>query len=481
MKRYLFLLLCLVVVPDAATSAEIKKATISFSAPAYAGMPIWVLIDSPNPDKVRYPYGTNAWNIGLNELEVRRDDKPIEPRKHNAGISVAGGIGGGSIAPPSSPQGRLPLHILYSLTPGTYEVRYSRFSPDFIANEGVRKSITEQSDWTKLTVSPYPEEKRQAWAKKKLDAVPSDTGLLIGDTIPDLLAVPNSDVLQLLLETVCNRHDVAAAFARDNVALFPEPELAVALMEAIKRYGPSEDLAYLLSWQRKALYSRTDVIVESVLPFLASVDPLKVAGSIKALQFIRPSEMGFPVSPSLKQEMDTSVLQAGNRILAERMEAAYSPLAQYLGGAKPPGAGDLLWRMVRQRAAYEQSLICITWLANPNDLPLLTSEMLKDDPSDANSSTRSSVLYQFPRQYGTASYSYLVEIFTKTNARFIGSSAERELVGDNPAIFQAFEKILRTGDPTAQERVQGFVRSHFANMQSASDEEVLRFVQAKAG
>jgi hypothetical protein len=462
-----------------ASSAEVQKSRIRFTEPAFSGMPIWVEIASSNPYKVSYPYSTSAWDIGLNKLEVRQNGQPIQPKKYPPGPPF-NGIVGGSIAPATSPGSRLPLHILYPLKPGSYEVRYTRF--DFrLTNGGGENYVVEQSEWTKLNVLPYPEEKRQAWVDRRLSALPADAGLLIGDAIPELLAVPNAKVLRTLLEILCNRQGIASSFARDTVTMFPESELNTVLMEATRLYGPSEEAAYLVSWRRKGLYSHTAQIVESTLPFLKSSDPSKVSGSIKTLEFIRSPEAGFPLAEELKLRMDNSVLAVSSVILDTKKELAYSNLTQYLAMAKPaPKAREILWRMVDQKAAYEQSLICIAWMANARDLPRLTAELLKDEPADLNGRERSSLPYQFQTQYGPQSYPYLVDVFVKSNARFIRESAEKELVRDDPAVFRALEKILVGDDPAAKKKIRGFVRAHFSPLQSADDEAVLKFVRLKA-
>jgi len=441
-------------------------------------MPIWVQIDSDNLNPVRYPYGTTAWDLGPNQLEVRSNGTLIAPKTFPSKM-VANGLLGGSIAPPSSPRMRLPLHISYSLKPGTYEVRYTRFGFEVVPGKGVEEHAVEQSDWTELTVLPYSEDKRRAWQMQKLSSPPTDAGLLIGDTIPELLADTQSGVLQLLLATMCNRQDVAAQFARDTSAMFTDQELAPSLLQAIERYGPSEEAAYFLSWHRKALYPQTTKLIDAVIPFLLSDRPEKVAGGIKTLGFIKPSEFGFPLNHDLAARMDNAVMDVSDRILTKDMETAYSPLAEYLGGCKPNGARELLWRMIHNQQAYEQSLISIAWLADVRDLPALASELLKDDPLDRDGGRRSSVLYQLPRQYGTASYPYIVQMFVKSDARFVRSSAEEELARIGTAAFPDLATVLRTGDASAQTRVRGFIRLHFPEMQSASDDAVLRFVELK--
>jgi hypothetical protein len=46
-------------------------------------------------------------------------------------------------------------------------------------------------------------------------------------------------------------------------------------------------------------------------------------------------------------------------------------LAEYLGGVKTDRSRTIPWRLVADNTARERALICLTWIADPRDLPEL--------------------------------------------------------------------------------------------------------------
>ncbi len=115
------------------TAGSPAKAVITFEQPVYANMPVWVhvaLPDTPELEQVRvnlrYPLSPDPWDFRGHAFQVTRDGVSlpmrIDPRR-TPSLSGGGAGGGGSIAPPTSPAGRLPLHLLYRFDrPGKYLV-----------------------------------------------------------------------------------------------------------------------------------------------------------------------------------------------------------------------------------------------------------------------------------------------------------------------------------------------------------------------
>ena len=123
------LLLCLAVVTTAGLAqAELPRATITFEQPVYVNMPVWVHVTLPDTPELaraqanlRYPFQEQPQDFHGHDFRVTRDGEAlpaIEARRVSSG-------GGGSVAPPTSPTGRLPLHLLYRFDrPGKYLVKY---------------------------------------------------------------------------------------------------------------------------------------------------------------------------------------------------------------------------------------------------------------------------------------------------------------------------------------------------------------------
>src|SRR5260221_333503 len=117
----------------AATVLLISSSSAAAPAPivlrvdtrALVGMPIWIHADLTGPLAVRYPYGEDPHYFGSNQLELKRNGQLLKPI---AGESRGGPMGtvAGSIAPPGSPQGRLPLPLAFAIDkPGHYSVRWT--------------------------------------------------------------------------------------------------------------------------------------------------------------------------------------------------------------------------------------------------------------------------------------------------------------------------------------------------------------------
>lgn len=87
----------------------------------------------------------------------------------------------------------LPLHLQYRFDePGKYEFRYigTRMEPD--PPRGIRTVVMEESDWTGIEVQPFPEARRREWIRARAREMPSLPEQLIGEAMPDLLALPDA-------------------------------------------------------------------------------------------------------------------------------------------------------------------------------------------------------------------------------------------------------------------------------------------------
>lgn len=170
-----------------------RRVMLSLAGPAYVHMPVWIEIDRPRPYDISYPYSLNPRNFGGGRFEVRRNGiilKPLENPQSN-GPMVFSGLLNGSIAPVGSPHGRLPLHLQYRFdVPGKYEIRFigTRREPD--PGRGIQTVQVDESGWTETEILPYSEAEREKWIEERISKMPASPGMLVGDAIPELLAVP---------------------------------------------------------------------------------------------------------------------------------------------------------------------------------------------------------------------------------------------------------------------------------------------------
>jgi hypothetical protein len=105
--------------------SSVQNFQIHVTNPTYAGLPVWIYAELSFPLEIHYPYGEDPGDFGPNRLELKREHHVLERLPFKPWVG-GGGIVDGSIAPPSSPKNRLPLHLQYSLDkPGMYSVRWA--------------------------------------------------------------------------------------------------------------------------------------------------------------------------------------------------------------------------------------------------------------------------------------------------------------------------------------------------------------------
>lgn len=212
------------------------KATITIKGDAYVDMPIWANIGFPPGfdlyrANLRYPFAYEPWFTWGYNFEVTRDGQPLPRRAPNTSTHglIINGPGGGSAAPPSSPTGRLPLHLFYRFdSPGTYRIRFVlREDIPGVVSKNADGTLRENktllvSEWQELVVKPYTVAQRQAWQKQQVANPPKDVGLLVGDYLPSLLASPDSTVLPAFEKAATHRDPLVQGFAKKCLLYFTD-------------------------------------------------------------------------------------------------------------------------------------------------------------------------------------------------------------------------------------------------------------------
>jgi hypothetical protein len=374
-------------------------ASVKLSGPAYVHMPIWIDVDLPDPHwrSLRYPIAISPADFGGHQFEVRGNGvvlpqiKPTQVLPHGGSrLSSDGMIGGGSLVGlPHEPKNRsrLPLHLIYGFDQaGLYDVRYT--------GRDVDGQVLVRSEWFQFEVQDFPPAKRAAWLEVMRQTAPSDPVELLSDFLPSLLAVSDSKVLAMLEDYLYNSSSLVRQYTLYALSAFDDDVLAKEIPDLLDKQGPTNELAYFLSWRRNLFQTKAPVLVRGALKFLDSPTPLLSSGALQTMYFMK-AHFDWKLNPAMPARMDDEVDKHADRLLATRNRDILQPLALYLGGWKTDRSRDLLWRMVEEGTTREQALICLTWIADPRDLEKLAKY------------NTGNLSYHLNRAYGAAADRYL--------------------------------------------------------------------------
>jgi hypothetical protein len=354
-------------------------ASIKLAGPAYVNMPIWIEVGLPEPQShsLRYPITIWPADFGGHQFEVRRNGVDFPPIKLASsfprtisGPSGLGMIGGGSmLGLPHEPKNRsrLPLHLIYRFDrPGLYEVRYTGYEGRSAGSQALARS-----GWLQFEVRDFPPSKRAAWLAEMRQTAPSDPVELLSDFLPSILAVPDSAVLSMVEEYLYNSNDLVRKYSMYALYAFDNALVLQEIPRLVEKRGPTDELAYLLSWGRDKFQPQVTTLVHSIVKYLDSTAPLLSAGALQALYFIKGG-YDWKANPGMPALMDNEIAAHASRFIETRDVTILQPLALYLGIWKSDTSRDLLWRIVEQGTTVRgQALICLTWIGDPRDLPRL--------------------------------------------------------------------------------------------------------------
>jgi hypothetical protein len=465
MKTLAILALVLASLASAGQDAKAPtEVTISFTSPARSGMPIWLSVHTPQPQYLRYPTSWVATEFGCVDIEVRRGETviaPVELKVPSSSGPVCGALG--------MTEARLPLHLHYpKLEPGTYSVRYQRFYPNFRTRE---KNVLEQSDWTRLEVETATSTQVESWLRDLLAHGPDSPEQLLGDFLPSLLASRSERALGAVLDQIYSHNDNVAHFASHSLNLFDLDLVRRSLVRTIHGRGPSYAFAEALPPIGDKVANQ--LAVESAR-YMESSDPEKVAGAMHLAHMLSFFELGKPTRLKLSRAREASV----QRVLEQRNERAAADLVQFLSQTKTPEAHEQIWRFVTAHLAEEQSLICITWVKDPSDLPRITALLTTYDEADPAGSRKSSVLYGM-KGYGAAAQPYMRTILSNSRQTWVRTSAAQQLALLNDvAGWQFFRKIIDER-PRYRDQMIRWLKDNFPEIKNADEAAIAAFLDRK--
>jgi hypothetical protein len=441
--------------------------TLSLAQPAYVHMPVWIEVRVPYPRQlaIRYPFDTWPGEFGGHQLDVRQNGV-ILPRIPNTTrqFGIGGGVYGKSLGLPSEPKhtGRVPLHLLYRFDEaGTYEVRYTNYRWE----PGGSREVIDQTKWTNIEILPFSESQRQAWLEQQQQSAPTDPVELLSDFLPSILAYPDKHVLSMLEKYFYHSSDLVRWYVLYSLYYQDERTRADFVRELIHDHGPTEEIAFFLSWQRRVLQSQAEELVNVLIPYLQSSSPLVAGGTVHSLVFLK-SHYDWTARPNIPSRIEKAVGEAVEQLLHFRDRQVLQPLALFLGEWKADRSRELLWRLVDDGTVRGQALICLTWIADPRDLSRLAKEggaMLADHLDGA---------------YGSAAVPYLRERLKSPDVRFQVEAAKQLANRDEPEAWRFIVDAIEQDRPYKQQILQ-WIRDRSREMRSATVEELLVFVKAK--
>lgn len=441
------MLVLLVVAPLCpwAQAPPVAEFKIHITEPAYAGLPVWIQAELPQILTARYPYATDPSWFGTNKIELKRDGQLLAPTSFPTAPS-GGGILDGSIAPPNSPQNRLPLHLKYALDqPSTYSVRWTVVRHQVSGTPGRFTEITvAQSEWLSFELKPSTSQQRASWLRKELAGISTDPGLIAGDFLPSLMSqAPERRVLRAVMDQLYSTTDAVSAYALGCVYRFPDRDIHAQVIETIRQKGPSDRLAYFISWRGDLFKEDIGGIVRAVLPTLHSRDDAQVVGALSTLGLT--ADLGDPRTPEhpeLRRIADDAVIAAAPDLLTRGQNVRW-PLASFLGAVKTAASRELLWQMVGEPGPDNgQAFIALAWIANPDDLPGLGELLVKPGSNDALGRDRASLVNGLMQGYGDAAIPILERAVADSPYVFVRLQAAEELALRGSSI--AFQFFLET-------------------------------------
>jgi hypothetical protein len=453
-----------------------RNVILSVAGPAYVHMPVWIDVDRPRPYGISYPYTLDPRNFGGGRFEVRFNGvilKPLENPRSDGSMAFSGLLNG-SIAPAGSPRGRLPLHLQYRFeVPGMYEIRFigTRMEPE--PGRGIQTVQVDESDWTEIEILPYSDAEREKWIEERISKMPSSPGTLVGDAIPDLLAVPDELALSAILPELYDRDDLVRRFTAASLPMFDRALPAKQLTALVRAKGPTEEIARILDGQEDLFDGGHQAFLATLPPFLNSDSALAQAGALQYLVWEENHDWGK--TAEIRNQREFLVLKAAPAIFERGTPNVQRLLAEALGSIKTDASREFLWKMIESGKSEEQSRIALTWIGDVRDLPRLAALLMEADPA------RSSLPYSLHHAYGDAALPWLDRAARDTKQIGVRIACARELALANRV--EGFRYLLRamTEMPSAKQEVVQFMRDSFAGLRDAPEDAVMAFLKSRAG
>ena len=444
-------------------------AALSLEQPASVNGPVWIHIQALSPAvflDVRYPVGIAPGDFGCHDLQVRRNGTmlPRIPQSPSIG-SFSVGLACGSIGLPGEQIGhqyRLPLHLWYRFDkPGAYQVKYRGWRP-MSGPPGAPPQASQESAWTRIEIQPA-----QPW---RPGPPPQDPAEAISDYLPSILGFPDDAHLRLVIDYLYHPNETVRRYASLGLDYWPEDQINRRLVELLHTRGPSDVLV-----ERTV---RSPAAVDFILPYLGSSDPVLLRGAI-----IAASRLLFYEPPLLSADdrvrTQDALISAAENVLRDGDPQTGNYYALALGSVHDPRARTLLWSFMERNILTEQSLLVLTWLKDPADLPRLAALIEGPAQGDPMQTTYAYLPSAIHKVYGEAAIPVLESAIEKSGYIWVRTNCARELVLEGRKSGFAFiEQAIEQNKPYRGEMVR-FLQERFLGLRGADDDKVLGFLKSR--
>lgn len=448
---------------------------LSFDEPVYAGLPVWVHVKLPAgrpyeliQANIRYPFTERPACFGLAfSFEVMRDGKMAPKPDALVACGPWNGPFMGSSAPTTSPTGRFPLHLQYHFDqPGAYQVRFLVIDPFG------QKSPSVESGWTQLEVRPSSVEQRRQWFDQMKTNAPDDTGLLVGDYLPSLLANPTEDVLPLFAQLAHATNSQVRAYVMESFSWFPAEAQRREVPRLLKAHGLNLELAAYFDSARGTLQPIASDLVNLILPGLKSESGHELDLTLRALGTLR--SYSWAAHPEYPSKIDEAIQSAIPHLLSFHTTEPLKPFVEMIGSVKSDQHREWLWLLSTNGPVRGEALNYLAMQGDRRDLNRLGEVLLEPAGQDNN------LPYQLRRSYGADSIPLLLQAMKESKNQRIRLTCAEELAFEKrPEAFAYFGEAIRH-DPQSRQLIVQLLQDHFKLPNGSTDADILKFLDERA-
>ncbi len=455
-------------------------AVVKLERPARVGMPVWLKVSIAGaPNWIQYPFTVYPAGFGCNEVEVRRDGKLL-PRfaslsTQALGLTSFSGPPCGFLSLPAGSHrgGRIPLHLQYRFNrPGIYEVRYSA-----LPTWSTETPAHVRSAWTRIEILPGGAAARAKWLTERETHAPLEASALVTDFLPDILGVPDSRSLRILVPYLQHSDSLVRQFAMYGLTYWPLAQASASVINLVLAKGPSDAAVRFLTLRAALSPAAANAIVEASIPYLQSASPVLLSGAIAMMDRIA-DDPHSRVAPAIRARAETALLDAEDHVIKFADNQTAMDYASSLGAVKNDRAGKVLWDLIARHIADGQAEIALTWRHSPSDLPKLAQLTLI--PGDRQDRQYSSLPYALHHAYGPAAIPYLETMLARSEFTWVRMGSAQELVqSDRPSGFAFLAAAIEQNQPYRLEMIQ-FLRDRFPELRTANDPAILAFLKSRS-